>query len=85
MEEKITICDGKYTLIYNDEDGNFRALRYGEEWRSLVGDKLVFAMFCELQAAQQSVQSDSDWPCSNCGYVNKGEWQECRHCQTPRS
>jgi len=56
MEEKITICDGKYTLIYNNENGDFRALRYGEEWRSLVGDKLVFAMFCELQAAQQSVQ-----------------------------
>lgn len=56
MDEKITICDGKYTLVYNHENGDFRALRYGKEWRDLIGDKLIFALFCEIRAAQPCVE-----------------------------
>lgn len=48
MEERLTICDGKYTLIYNEETGEFRALRYGEQWRDLVGDKMVLALLTEI-------------------------------------
>lgn len=39
----ITLCDGKY-VVQHDNGMNFKALRYGEEWRSLTGDGLVLAM-----------------------------------------
>ena len=39
---RVTVYDGKYTVI-QDEKG-LRALRYGEEWRSCVGDGLICAL-----------------------------------------
>lgn len=46
LVERITVCDGKYTLIM--EPGNLRALRYGEEWRDLIGDGFVMALGHEI-------------------------------------
>lgn len=40
---RIDLFDGKYTVVCSPQE--FKALRYGEEWRDLTGDKLVFAMF----------------------------------------
>jgi len=42
---QIEVCDGKYTIIYDLEKGQSEALRYGEKWRDLRGDKMVLAMF----------------------------------------
>ena len=42
--KEIELCDGKYTIIYNDNPHEFKALRYGEEWRDLTGDNLVLAL-----------------------------------------
>lgn len=53
--------DGKYTVIVDPL--NFRALRYGEEWRDLCGDGLVFAMaqeILELQARLTAVKADAE-------------------------
>lgn len=41
-------ADGKYTLIHLNGTG-LRALRYGEEWRDLVGDGMVLAMLQEVE------------------------------------
>jgi len=44
--EAVTVCDGKYTIINNN--GILKALRYGEEWKDLTGDNLVYWMLVEL-------------------------------------
>lgn len=44
---KIELEDGKYTVTYNK--GELKALRYGEPWREMIGDKLMYAMFCRIQ------------------------------------
>ena len=49
MIEKISVCDGKYEIVYDNKSGALSALRYGESWRNLSGDKMVFALFCEIQ------------------------------------
>lgn len=41
-----TFDDGKYTVIY--DGGKLSALRYGEPWRDMTGDKLVSSMLFEV-------------------------------------
>ncbi len=41
----VTVCDGKYTVIYDFDTGQSECLRYGEPWRDLCGDKMVLALF----------------------------------------
>lgn len=50
---RLDLCDGKYTVIFDLKTGQAECLRYGEPWRSLVGDKMVLAMFDELVAARE--------------------------------
>lgn len=47
-ETRIVLGDGKY-IVCHTNGANLRALRYGEPWRSLVGDKLVFALTSEVE------------------------------------
>lgn len=35
------------------DDGGLHALRYGEEWRDLTGDKLVFSLAYELNEERE--------------------------------
>lgn len=49
---KIELAGGKYTVIHDNGRG-LRALRYGEEWRNLVGDNLVMAMAQEIEELQE--------------------------------
>ena len=62
---KIELMDGKYTVVNElEEGGGFRALRYGEEWRNLVGDNLVLAMAYEieeLKAERDEMYSTALW------------------------
>lgn len=44
----VVIEDGKYT-IKGIETGRLEALRYGEPWRDLVGDKFVLSLAQEIQ------------------------------------
>lgn len=44
--ERIDINDGKYSVI--NDDGRLTALRYGEPWRNLSGDNLIYWMFVEI-------------------------------------
>lgn len=52
----ITTIDGKYT-VQMDEKGRLYALRYGEPWRDLVGDKLVLALASELEMLRERVKT----------------------------
>jgi hypothetical protein len=56
MEERIELYDGKYTVIFNTETGEFRALRYGEEWRDLCGDGMILQMFFRIQELEEEVK-----------------------------
>jgi hypothetical protein len=44
----VVIEDGKYA-VSGIETGRLEALRYGEPWRELVGDKLVLGLVQEIQ------------------------------------
>lgn len=50
---RIDICEGKYSVIYDLETGQSECLRYGNKWRSLIGDKMVLAMFDEIVALRE--------------------------------
>lgn len=45
--ETVDLAGGKYTVI--NRDGHLSALRYGEPWRDLVGDNLVYWMMVRIQ------------------------------------
>lgn len=46
--EDINVGDDKYTVQFNPYTGEFKALRHGEPWRDLSGDKLVYCMYTEI-------------------------------------
>jgi len=51
---KVTIYDGKYTVI-QDERGGLRAVRHGEEWRDCMGDGLILALAQEVEELRAQV------------------------------
>lgn len=46
----IILENGKYTIVY-DETNSFpvKCLRYGEEWKSLIGDNLILALVQRIE------------------------------------
>jgi hypothetical protein len=42
--KEIELENGKYTIILNDNPFEFKVLRYGKEWRDLIGDNLILAL-----------------------------------------
>jgi hypothetical protein len=52
---RLEVENGKYTYI-QDEQGS-RALRYGEPWRDLTGDKFVGALAWEVQELREIVSA----------------------------
>lgn len=70
----ITVADGKYT-VQHENGANLRALRYGEPWRDLVGDNLVYWMACRIEELEK--ESHENW----CAEVNtQGRYEEaCEH------
>jgi len=53
MVEKIELYDGKYTVVLVDNGKEFKALRYGEEWRDLAGEGMILAMFDRIQELEE--------------------------------
>jgi len=51
----IHVADGKYTVVLNNKQGTFRALRYGEEWRDCCGDNLIYWLAVELDDARKEI------------------------------
>ena len=56
--------NGKYTVVF--EDGEFKALRYGEEWRSLTGDGMILSMLHEVERLRTIVAEVHDWAVCSC-------------------
>jgi hypothetical protein len=54
--EKVDLSEGKYTVILNDMPHEFKALRYGEEWRDLTGDGMILSMFFKILELQAEVE-----------------------------
>lgn len=54
-QTKVEVCEGKYSVIIQD-DGNLFATRYGDFWRDLTGDKLVFCLAYELMEARAEIE-----------------------------
>lgn len=48
IEEHFEFEGGKYTVV-RKEGGSLRALRHGDPWRDLTGDKLVASMLYEIE------------------------------------
>lgn len=64
---KIELDGGKYTVVNElSEGGGFYALRYGQVWRTLAGDKLVLSMFHEIERLQNKL-SECEAPGGKCG------------------
>jgi hypothetical protein len=55
---KIELADGKYTyLFYQDEYGvHQEALRYGELWRDLTGDNLIYTMAVKITELEEQLK-----------------------------
>ena len=51
-ELRMDFSDGKYTVVYYD-NGKLVALRFGEVWRDLTGDKMVFWMLHEANQLRE--------------------------------
>lgn len=46
---EINLDNGKYRVIEDLNNGVFKALRHGEEWRDLTGDKLILSLVNEVE------------------------------------
>lgn len=50
------LANGKYELILNkNKEYPIKCLRYGEEWRELVGDNLIYFLWFELNEARKHI------------------------------
>ena len=52
---RIDLDDGKYTYVM--DNGKQYALRYGELWKDLSGDKFVYAMACKIEDLESQLHA----------------------------
>ena len=54
----IELDNGKYTVMY-DENNQYpmKCLRYGEEWRDLVGDNLIFWLCAKIEELEEKTNT----------------------------
>lgn len=58
---KIDLNDGKYTYVF--DNGKQYALRYGEQWRDLTGDNLIYWMACRIEELEDRLADYEDDSC----------------------
>lgn len=58
MGKTIELDNGKYTIMY-DENNQYpmKCLRYGEEWRDLVGDNLIFWLCAKIEELEEKTNT----------------------------
>jgi len=81
---EMTLENGKYTLIRH-EDGRMEALRYGEKWRDLTGDKLIAALVGAIDAHLTRAQvqvTDEDVDVADRIYWGDPDAKPTRHPRT---
>ena len=54
MVDRVSVESGKYTVVIGDR-GELAALRHGEPWQDLTGNKLVYCLATELRNARQAL------------------------------
>lgn len=59
MSTEVSVNDGKYTVVLGDV-GELSALRYGEPWRDLTGDNLIYFLALELDEARDIIRHYED-------------------------
>ena len=54
MSKTIELDNGKYAIVY-DETNSYpeKCLRYGEEWRDLIGDNLIFWLCKRIEELEE--------------------------------
>ncbi len=52
-KDRIKLEEGKYEIIYTPNPFELKALRNGEEWRDLTGDKLVLSLVHKIQELEE--------------------------------
>jgi hypothetical protein len=72
---------GKYTVIFDCETSELRALRNGDAWKDLTGDKLTYCMLMEHKLALEQnyemlkvllkVQEDLNWMTNSNKLLNR--------------
>jgi hypothetical protein len=72
---------GKYTVIFDRETSELRALRNGDAWKDLTGDKLTYCMLMEHKLALEQnyemlkvllkVQEDLNWMTNSNKLLNR--------------
>lgn len=54
MSKTIELDNGKYTVVYDETNSHpEKCLRYGEEWRDLVGDNLIFWLCKRIEELEE--------------------------------
>lgn len=58
MGKTIELDNGKYTVMY-DENNQYpmKCLRYGEEWRDLIGDNLIFWLCTKIEELEEKINT----------------------------
>ena len=46
----------EYEIIEDIPNGVFKALRHGQEWRDLVGDNFVLALYYKIEEQQKRIE-----------------------------
>lgn len=54
---RLELQDGKYTIIRSADYSQFEALRHGESWRNLAGDKLIHALVDRIESQQEYIET----------------------------
>ena len=61
MTKTINLDDGKYTIIY-DKNNQYpiKCLRYGEGWKDLIGDNLIFWLCKKIEELEEKTNDMRD-------------------------
>jgi hypothetical protein len=65
----VSVDNGKYTVVV-EQTGGMHALRHGEKWRDLTGDKLVYSLAAEVERLRDLLE----WVGPQPGFTGS-EWQ----------
>jgi len=55
---KLDLENEKYTIIEDLNKGKFEALRYGDDWRNLIGDNLILALVYKVQELEEKLKAN---------------------------
>ena len=52
----VKLDGGKYTIVYGETDSYpVKCLRYGEEWRDLLGDNLIYWLCSRIEELEEKI------------------------------